>query len=415
MRRRMKRRDFIKTGIGAGMAGIAAGCRTGQKTVDYPQLDQALQKPLLHFESLTHPVTVESIELLKYRGVHFLCARSSEGHFGISVPNGKIEHLYPILFHLVVPYFIGKDARTLESLIEGVYVYQSNYKMSSLALWCPVAWVEFALLDLLGRAVNRHVSDLFGGQVRSEIPIYVASGNRDTTAEKEVNILKKLIQETGAKAVKFKVGGRMSKDADSMAGRSERLIELSRKELGSGVAIQADANGSYGVSKAVEIGKRLEAIDAHLFEEPCPFDWLDETKRVADTLDIFVSGGEQESSEHRFRWMVRNRAVQVVQPDLHYYGGFIRSTRVARMAAEAGMAVTPHISGGDIGYADMANFCSYTPNIGRFHEFKGGTEKTGDLFDPPLRVRDGMLNVPKGPGMGIARAEEMLRKAKKLY
>jgi len=255
------------------------------------------------------------------------------------------------------------------------------------------------------------VSALFGRRLRDRIPLYVASGNRDTTPEEEIAILKRRIAETGAKAVKFKVGGRMSRNRDSLPQRSEALIELSRKALGDGIAIQADANGSYDASHAIEIGRRLEAIGAYLFEEPCPFDDLDETRQVADALGIPISGGEQESSEYRFRSMIKDGVLQIVQPDLHYYGGFVRATRVARMAAVAGLPITVHISGGNTGFAEMASFCSFTPNIGRFQELKEGVAETGPLFEPVITVRDGALNVPTAPGLGLVHAEELLKGA----
>ena len=74
------------------------------------------------------------------------------------------------------------------------------------------------------------------------------------------------------------------------------------------------------------MGKMLQDIDAVYFEEPCPFDHLEDTKRVTEALTIPVAGGEQEGSQRRFRWMIANRGVDIVQPDLHYYGGLIRST-----------------------------------------------------------------------------------------
>jgi L-alanine-DL-glutamate epimerase-like enolase superfamily enzyme len=158
----------------------------------------------------------------------------------------------------------------------------------------------------------------------------------------------------------------------------------------------------------------LEGINAYLFEEPCPFDELEETKRVADVLTIPISGGEQESSEYRFRWMISNKVLQIVQPDLHYYGGLVRATRVARMAAEAGLPITVHISDGDTGFAEMANFCSFTPNIGRFQELKRGVEETGSLFEPPMLVRNGSLTIPHAPGMGMLHVDELLKSAKKI-
>jgi L-alanine-DL-glutamate epimerase-like enolase superfamily enzyme len=312
----------------------------------------------------------------------------------------------------VIPYFVGKDARDLESLIDGVYVYRSNYKLSGLALWCCVAWVEFSILDLLGRIMDKPVGELLGGVVRHQIPIYVASGNRNTTPQQEVDILAKHIEQTGARAIKFKIGGRMSNNADSMPGRSEGLIRIVRRNLGDKVKIYADANGSYDCRKAVEIGKLMQDSNIDMFEEPCPFDHLEQTKCVADALSIPIAGGEQETSLRRFRWMVHNNAVQIVQPDLHYNGGFIRAVRVARMAAEAGMTVVPHMSGEGVGYVDVLHFASCTPNIGDFHEYKGGLDKTGPWYDPPLRLKNGAINVPTGPGLGITDVEDILRNAK---
>jgi L-alanine-DL-glutamate epimerase-like enolase superfamily enzyme len=263
---------------------------------------------------------------------------------------------------------------------------------------------------MLGKIARKPVGDLFGGVIRREGPIYVASGNRDTTPEQEVAILVKGIEQTGAKAVKFKVGGRMSNNADSMPGRTEGMIRLVRKSLGDKVTIYADANGSYDAPKAIEIGKMLQDHGINMFEEPCPFDYLEETRQVADALDIPVAGGEQETSQHRFRWMVHNDAVQVVQPDLHYYGGFIRATRVARLAAKAGLSIVPHMSGEGVGCVDVLQFASFTPNMGPFQEYKGSLDRIGSWYDPPLRLKDGAINIPTRPGLGIV--ADVLRNAK---
>lgn len=412
---RYRRREFLKTSLAAGIIGplsTAFGQDPQAVNADEDALIKAASTPVLHLEDVTAPVIIESIELLKSGRLFLVRTRSKEGTVGLSVPNEKVRFLYPLLLQQVIPFFIGKDARDLESLLDGVYVHESNYKMQGLPFWCCVAWVELSILDLLGKTVQKHVSALFGGKVRDKIPIYVASGNRETTPEEEVKVLQKRIAETGARAIKFKVGGRMSRNMDSIPNRSEGLIELSRKILGDAITIQADANGSYDVPKAIEIGKRLEAIKAYLFEEPCPFDYLDDTKRVADALDIPISGGEQESSEYRFAWMIRNNAVQIVQPDVHYYGGFVRATRVARMAASANLQITAHISSGNTGFADMANFFSFTSNMGRFQELKSGVDKTGPLFDPPIVVKDGFLNVPAGHGLGMTHGEDLLKNAK---
>jgi L-alanine-DL-glutamate epimerase-like enolase superfamily enzyme len=203
----------------------------------------------------------------------------------------------------------------------------------------------------------------------------------------------------------------MSRNADAMPGRTEKLIPLARKRLGDNIDIHADANSSYDPPKAIEIGRMLEDIGAVYFEEPCPFDHFEDTKMVADVLTIPVAGGEQEYSQRRFRWAIYNRGVDIVQPDLQYYGGLIRSTRVARMAGLAGMPTTVHISGG-FGFVYMLHFASFTLDIGAYQEYKKGTERYSNWFDPLLEIRDGSITVPKGPGVGIKDIVELLKGAK---
>ncbi len=407
----LNRRSFVKAAVGLSCYTAVPG-RAGERAVKptMEQLDRVAVSPILKLDSATSPVRIASIQLLRDRRNHYVRVRSSDGVEGIALTNGRAGYLYPMLQQLVIPYFVGKDARQIESLLDGVYVHNSNYKLSGVAFWCCVAWVEFSILDLLGKIARKSIGELFGGVIRREVPIYMASGNRDTTPEQEVAVLAKHIERTGARAVKFKVGGRMSNNADSMPGRTEGLIRLVRKSLGDKVTIYADANGSYDAPKGIEIGKLLQDHGINMFEEPCPFDYLEETKQVADALDIPVAGGEQETSLHRFRWMIHHDAVQIVQPDLHYNGGFIRAARVARMAAQAGMKIVPHMSGEGTGCIDVLQFTSFTPNMGPFQEYKGNIEQTGQWYDPPLRLKDGAINVPTGPGLGIV--ADVLRDAK---
>jgi L-alanine-DL-glutamate epimerase-like enolase superfamily enzyme len=237
---------------------------------------------------------------------------------------------------------------------------------------------------------------------------------RGNKPEEEVAYLKQIIAESGAKALKFRLGGRMSKNADSLPGRTERLIPLVREAFGPEMTLYADSNSSYDVEEAIRIGRLMEEHGYAFYEEPCEFDRLEETKAVADALRIPVAGGEQESSEYRFRWVIANRGLDVVQPDLHYYGGFIRSMRVARMAHEAGLLCTPHMSGSGLGYLDAAIFASCIPNPVPFTEYKGSADIPVSSETSSLKVEGGMVRVPSGPGFGIAIDPAFVREAAKV-
>lgn len=414
----MDRRKLLAGAIGTGAIGLAsayAAQRESKKTASagpsVQDLDRAAAAPVLKLDGLKSPVIIESIKLLKKDREYFVHVRSKDGAEGLSVTNPpRAEYLDKIHKQLVIPFFVGKDARDLENLLWELYRWRDNYKLQGLALWSPQAWVEFAILDMLGRIAGRPMGALLGDIVRKDVAIYVASGRRDTTPEQEADYLRKLVEQSGAKALKFRVGGRMSRNADAMPGRTEKLIPLVRKTFGDAIAIHADSNSSYDPPQAIKVGRMLEEIQAVYFEEPCEFDDLEGTKVVADTLTIPVAGGEQESSHWRFRWMIAHRGVDIVQPDLQYYGGMIRSVRVARMAALAKMPTTVHISGG-FGFVYMLHFASCVPDIGRYQEYKLGTERYGSWFDPPITVKDGSMAVPKGPGVGIRDVAAVLKGA----
>ncbi len=397
------RRDFIRLGttMAAGLAVVPSAHASAGTAAESP-VEAALKAPVLRRHLWPSPVQIASIELLKGAGDFLVRVRSKEGAEGLAVGHPDVlETTWPILTRRVAPFFIGKDARDLEALIDGVYLASSNYKWQGLAFWVPVASVEAAVLDLLGKTANKPLGELFGDVVRRDIAVYRASGNRGNTPAEEVAYLQRLIDETGARAIKFRLGARMRYD-DESTRRDLALIPLTRKTFGDGMTIYADANGSYDVPMSLRIGKVMQEHRLAFLEEPVPFDYYDETKGIADALPIPVAGGEQESSLRRFRWMIEHKGVDVVQPDLLYFGGFIRSIRVARMAAAAGIPCTPHMSGGGLGFLYVAHFASCVPNAGPFQEYKGGNDTLPVTSETsPLLSVKGVLRVPSGPGLGV--------------
>jgi L-alanine-DL-glutamate epimerase-like enolase superfamily enzyme len=354
------------------------------------------------YDVFPSPIEIESVQVLRWRGVDFVQSRSTDGAVGIASTNGR-PYLWPVLKELVVPYFLRKDARDLASLVDGVYTYRSNYKMAGLAFWNCVSHVEFSLLDMLGKIAGKPVCALLGPVLRTEIPVYLSSSRRDTTPEEEVEWLAQRLAETNAGAVKLKVGGRMSKNADAAPHRTERLIPLARETFGDGIAIYVDANGSYDAAHAIELGRMLEAYGVGFFEEPCPWEEYVETKRVADALDMPVAGGEQDSSLPRFEWMIDSGVVDLVQPDLAYNGGFIRCLRVAKMAQNKGLLVTPHCPKADPNAAYMLHFAAVVPNLGPHQEFRGQRRKGRGAWwlSPGFEAQNGTVSVPDGPGLGV--------------
>jgi len=410
-----KRRAFIKANI---LGGVAAAIPVSAFSADpttsgprarnarYAKLDEILKHSVLKRELFPNPVIIESLDLLRYKD-NFLCrVRSRDGAEGISVGHSGLKALYPLFLYNLQPFFLGKDARELDLLLEKVFIYGFNFRYNGISLGMPLATIEFAILDLLGRIADKPLGQLIGDIRHPEVTVYQATEYREKSVEQSLELIKRDVAEYNAHALKIKIGGLMFMTTDIHAigprGRTEKIIPLIRETFGDQMALYADANGFYSVEEALRVGKLLEEYRYGFFEEPVMFDWHEETKQVAEGLTMPIALGEQEYSLHGFRWLITNDAVQIVQPDNYYFGGMIRSMQVARMAAAFGKTCTPHMSGGGLGFLYMMHFVSVLPNATPHHEFKGlGTSVQFECKTSALKVVDGKIKVPTGPGLGV--------------
>ena len=396
----MNRRTFMQASASAALLARSARRAAAAE----------FEKPVFNLPKFfSSPVKIAAIELLQSGKQFFLRTRSTDGVEGI-VLTKDMEDFIPILQRRVIPHFLGKDARELESLVDEVYI--ANYKLSGQAFWCPVAYVEQSCFDLLGKTARKPVGELMGGILRKEIAVYLSGSGRDTTAEEEVDVYVRGVEQTGAKAVKFKIGGRMSANKDAYPGRTDKILELAQKQLAGKVTLMADANGSYSADKAIEIGKRLQQMKYLWFEEPCPWEELSETKKVADALEMKIAFGEQDSSLWLFQWMIDNKVIDVVQPDLNYNGGFIRAARVARMARKANMWICPHNTQTGAASVNILQFAATTSNVGPYMEYVSrGSARKETWYAPNFEIKNGVIPVPTGPGLGLEFDPEFLKKA----
>lgn len=375
------------------------------------RLARIMETPALRTDLLREPLPVDRVELL-LADRHYIVRARGGGLEGYADAHRTVmSAAYPILLKKVAPNFVGKDARRLETVFHEAYLASSNYKWQGLPFWVSMAVVEIAILDLLGKAAGKPLGELFGPVKRKKIPVYRASGNRGNTPEAELAYLRKITAETGAKAIKFRLGARMRFD-DASTRRDLALIPLVRKSFGPEMAIYADANGSYDVPMSIRIGRLMEEQKFGFFEEPVPFDYHDETKQIADALSIPIALGEEEMSLRGFRRIIENGVAQVIQPDLLYFGGLMRSVKVARMANAAGLPCTAHISGGGLGFLYVAHFASVIDDPGAHQEYKGeGDNLPVSSATSSLKSENGMLTVPSGPGLGVAIDPDLLKRA----
>jgi len=384
----LRRRQWLQL---ATASFIGAGAATS-RAVDIPG-----QEPLLDLhQRLPEPVPIAAVDQLQIGNAIWIRVTSESGQIGFCPGNDRLKVTVEMARKLVIPFFIGKDARDIERLVDNVYTSQdkrgSVYKYAGMPFWNIVGHIEVAIFDLLARIAGTGVNQLLGQPLRQRIPVYISQFGRETSAEEEVARAAADLEKTGAKATKLKIGLRMANSA-GQSRRDRKMIELARKTFDDDVTIYVDSNSSYTVDEAIAMGRFLNDHGVALFEEPVPWQDYRGTREVTEALSdlpIQVAGGEQDSSLWQWREMVDRRTVDIVQPDLFYNGGFVRSLRVARMAKSAGMLMTPHSPKAGTDAAAHLHLCSVIPNLGPFQEYRAHGQVDG-----------GVVDVPDGPGLGI--------------
>src|SRR5689334_1468061 len=199
------RRSFLAASAAATVSIATSTSRSAGQKVTKADLDRILEQPVLKTSFLDRPVIVESVELLKSGNNYLVRSRSTDGVEAITAPNpAKMIQTYPIFVRNIAPVFLKRDARDLQTLLWDVYRHGDNYKLQGMALWPGVTAIEMSLLELLGQTAKRPIADFFGGKLKTDIPIYYASGVRGNKPEEEIVYLQKLVAASGAKAIKFR-------------------------------------------------------------------------------------------------------------------------------------------------------------------------------------------------------------------
>ncbi len=385
----------------------------------YAKLDEILKQPVFKKALFKDPVIIQELELLRYQN-NFLCrVRSTDGAEGWSVGHSELQNLYPVFLNKLQPFFLDKDARNLDDIMERIYIYNLNFRFNGLALGIPLATIELAILDMMGKIAGVPLGKLIGEIHNEEVGVYMATEFREKPLEEHLELIKETVSKYDVKALKIKVGYQHAWTKElyykGPIGKTEKLVPMVREYYGDDMALYADANGYYGVEEAIKVGKLLEEYRYRYFEEPVMFDHFDDIKAVSDSVNIPIANGEQDQSFVNFRWLIANDGIDIVQPDNFYFGGFIRSMKVALMAHAFGKTCIPHMSGVGLGYLYDIHFVSAIPNAGEHHETHGVSSNVRFTCDTsPLTIDNGKIKVPTGPGLGIEIDPDYISKHQKV-
>ncbi len=310
-----------------------------------------------------------------------------------------------VVLDLLAPVLAGADPLDIDVIWEHMYSTMRLRAHQSGFLLEAISGVDLALWDLAGKALGVPSHKLLGGAYRNRIKVY-ASGlpglkdKIDATARKTLQDSARDLTKRGFRAIKLAVGFGVEVDAET--------VRLVREVVGNDVLLLCDAAGNYSVADAGRLGRILESFGVGWLEAPVAPEDIEGHRTLAQSLDLPVAT-DLLSTRYQVRDFLVRAALDIVQPDVCRAGGLSECRRIAQLADAFGAGCAPHVSiGSAIQFAASAQFSSAIPNFVIMEYWIGENPIGDDVLRVPLRLDDGMLMLPSGPGLGIDIIEERL-------
>ncbi len=272
--------------------------------------------------------------------------------------------------------------------------------------------VSMALDDLRARRRGVPVSELFGPRVRDRVTAYASSrGYVDGwTAEESWRDEAQVMHDAGFRAIKLRTG---RYPLEEEIGAIERVVAGAPP-----MTWMADGNGAYTLDESRRLASALEGLGFRWLEEPLPTNDYAAYAPLARELSIPLAGGEILESASAADAPLAGGSFDIIQPDVSIAGGIGGVLEVAELARSRGVACIPHACSGAIATVATLHLLAVLPDGADTppwaepileHDVGENPIRT-ELVARPIEVRDGWVDIPVGPGLGIDVDEAAVRR-----
>jgi D-galactarolactone cycloisomerase len=330
---------------------------------------------------------------------------TDEGVVGIG--SGDTMDGFPAYEHLFVgqdPLAIARHVRALET----IDFHAGRYWPLEVALW-----------DIAGQVAGLPVATLFGGSLEG-IPAYASCGMLLPPAARAESAVR--LREEGFRALKIRVDPRTPERLEEGLA----AVTATRHAVGDTMAIMVDLNQGWrmagdvtpalDVVAASRVAARLAELDVLWMEEPLlGTDLRGHAALRASAPGVRIAGGEMTRTFPEGLAALDADAFDVVQQDVVLAAGMLRTRTLAEVALARGRWFTPHTWTNGIGLLANLHVAAGVGG-GPYLEFPydppGWTPERRDAFlaEPIRPGPDGVLRVPRTPGIGAVLDEDAMRR-----
>ena len=315
---------------------------------------------------------------------------------------GPLEVSMTIIDRELAPFYLSRDPFMSEQLWETAYkACVKNGRRG--AVVAALSGLDTALWDIKGKACGQPIYKLLGG-CRSAVEGYASAGfyaeGKDAAALADEMLQCK---EKGYRSMKMKVGW-MDRFTDMAR------VRAAKDAVGLATPLSVDANNNWDLGTAKWFAERLADLNIEWIEEPLAIENIDDSAELCRWSSIPIGGYEQETTKYGFAQLISRRAVNIVQPDVIWCGGFTEARKIAAMAEAAGMICMPHAFSTGICMAANLQFLA-TLTDGKLEMDQNPNPLRDELICCGLAIDgDSMVQLPELPGLGVEIDEDVVRR-----
>jgi L-alanine-DL-glutamate epimerase-like enolase superfamily enzyme len=347
------------------------------------------------------------------RGALLVEVETDEGIVGIGEagPGGGVTAA--VIEKDLAPLLIGEDPLLIEGLWQKMFVRTRQYGRRGLVMQA-MSGIDIALWDIAGKVAKMPVYRLLGA-CRDRVEAYASGGfyqegkGLDGLAGEAESYLTR-----GFRGMKMKIGRNPSTQTHlrELVGNArfcevepdEDLARVAavRQALGPKAKLMVDVNCAWSPAMAIAMGREMEPYHLYWIEEPVATDDIDGSAEVARALSTPIAGYETEVGLYGFRQLIDRSAVDIVQFDVAWSGGFSEGRRIAAYAQAHHRMVAPHAFAGAVLLIASLHFAAATPNALALEWDQNPNAVREELLKEPLQLEtDGTVKLPERPGLGI--------------
>ncbi len=361
---------------------------------------------------------IETFQAPEFEQVIWVRLHTDEGLIGLGESYLHPDPIRSAISDFLGPQFVlGRDPSRIELL------WREMFNRSSYGGWAgaemrAISAIDIALWDILGQRADQPIYNLLGGAYREKLPIYNTSGPFENfDFNKNADEYARFLFDRGIKAMKIWPFDPFAQKTDGQHISPPDLwqalepVRKIRNALGNEMDLAMEFHGYWNIDAAVKIAHALEEYEVMWLEDMVRPDNIEALEHLSKATRLPLVVSERLLTRYQFLPVFQRGIARIANPDIEWCGGISEGKKIATLAETFQIPMAFHNYGGPVLNFASAHVAASIPNhklLETGHHLL--RQWTSDIITSPIVIENGYMDLPEGPGLGVALNEDFLKR-----